>query len=145
MPPAKKQKYLTKKTKFGGQEITLYSLDGLTWSTRPNELQAIMDRHANERILLEAGKEDSEEAEDSKAKKDEEEEDDDLAELSSLGLGVIPLRPRSDEDEEEKKVAPAKLAKTKVKLSKPEKKIAKAAKPAKKKVKSIKVKKKKSR
>lgn len=44
----KKGNFLTKKVPFGGKEMTLYSIDGVTWSTRPDELQSIIERHSNE-------------------------------------------------------------------------------------------------
>lgn len=52
MSDAKKTKYLTKSSRFGTQTITLYSIDGVTWSTRKEELQAIIDRHEAERVTF---------------------------------------------------------------------------------------------
>lgn len=46
---AKKHTYHARETDFGGQKITLYSIDGLTWSTRKEELAEIMERHEYER------------------------------------------------------------------------------------------------
>jgi hypothetical protein len=43
-------KYLSKKIRFGKQELILYSLDGLTWSSRRSELAAIKERHAQEKV-----------------------------------------------------------------------------------------------
>lgn len=45
----KKSKYHTKTVKFGTKELILYSLDGVTWSTRKTELLAIKERHDTER------------------------------------------------------------------------------------------------
>ena len=52
MTEKKKGKFLHKTTRFGTKELTLYSLDGVTWSTRKDELQAILDRHEAERLKL---------------------------------------------------------------------------------------------
>jgi hypothetical protein len=48
----KKIKYLTKIQKFAGQEVTLYSIDGATWSTRREELGEILERHERERVTF---------------------------------------------------------------------------------------------
>lgn len=40
-----KSSLLKKKVSFGGSEVTLYSIDGTTWSSRADELQEIIDRH----------------------------------------------------------------------------------------------------
>jgi hypothetical protein len=42
------KKLLTKKVPFQGKQLTMYSIDGITWSTRSEELQAILDRHSRE-------------------------------------------------------------------------------------------------
>ncbi|RIL00008.1 MAG: hypothetical protein DCC75_14115 [Proteobacteria bacterium] len=52
MNEAKRAKYLTKTVKFNGKEMTLYSLDGATWSTRRNELITIKERQEAQRISL---------------------------------------------------------------------------------------------
>lgn len=39
---------ITKKVKFQNKELTLYSLDGVTWSSRVDELRTIQDRHNTE-------------------------------------------------------------------------------------------------
>lgn len=46
----KRVKYLTKVVKFGKESLTLYSLDGNTWSSRRQELTEIMNRHEQERL-----------------------------------------------------------------------------------------------
>lgn len=46
---SKKLDYHTRETSFGGEKIVLYSLDGVTWSTRKEELAEIMERHEYER------------------------------------------------------------------------------------------------
>lgn len=104
MSAAKKSKYLTKTTKFGGQTITLYSIDGLTWSTRPQELQTIMDRHANERILLDPAKEEDKDTDNDDEEKDKkeadlgDEEDDDLVGFEDLAAALSPIKKIIDED-----------------------------------------------
>jgi hypothetical protein len=42
------KKLLTKKVPFQGKFLTMYSIDGITWSTRSDELQSILDRHSRE-------------------------------------------------------------------------------------------------
>ena len=39
---------LTKRVKFQGKDLILYSLDGVTWSSRSDELNMIHERHTNE-------------------------------------------------------------------------------------------------
>jgi hypothetical protein len=41
----KKTKYLSKSVVLGAKTITLFSIDGTTWSSRKDELQAIIERH----------------------------------------------------------------------------------------------------
>jgi len=40
-----KPKYLTKTVSFGTTKLTLFSIDGTTWSSRKEELHVIQDRH----------------------------------------------------------------------------------------------------
>ena len=47
-----KVKYIKKIVKFGNQELTLWSIDGTTWSTRRSELAAIKERQESQRITL---------------------------------------------------------------------------------------------
>ena len=47
---SQKQKILTKTTKFGSSTVTLYSLDGATWSSRKDELPIIMERHEAQKV-----------------------------------------------------------------------------------------------
>ena len=76
----KKGKYLTKVVKFGKENLTLYSLDGNTWSSRRQELTDIANRHEQERLKsiqamgegIEAEK--GAEAEEEKEEKEEKEE-----------------------------------------------------------------------
>jgi len=48
-----KSQFLTKTSVFGGKKIVMYSIDGLIWSTRKEELSIIKDRLDNQRITLE--------------------------------------------------------------------------------------------
>ena len=52
MKTKKKGDFFTKVVKFGAKSLTLYSLDGNTWSTRCAELKGIMERHEAERQKL---------------------------------------------------------------------------------------------
>jgi hypothetical protein len=45
----KKSKYLSKTISYAGKRMTLFSLDGDTWSSRPEELETIMARHEQEK------------------------------------------------------------------------------------------------
>jgi hypothetical protein len=48
----KKSNFLKREVKFGGKTVILYSIDGNTWSTRKDELQAIIDRHEAEKVTF---------------------------------------------------------------------------------------------
>jgi hypothetical protein len=52
---AKKAKYISKKVRFGSKEFTMWSIDGVTWSTRKEELMLIAERHEAERLKLMQG------------------------------------------------------------------------------------------
>ncbi len=52
MKKSKKSEFITKKVKFGKQDLMLFSLDGVTWSTRKDELLIIKERHEAERNNL---------------------------------------------------------------------------------------------
>ncbi len=54
-----KQKYLSKIVLFNGQKMTLYSLDGQTWSSKKIELSEIQERREQQRLAL-AGKKEEE-------------------------------------------------------------------------------------
>lgn len=49
---AKKSEYMQKAVVFGGKKLVLFSLDGVTWSSRKDELRAIMERHEQEKITI---------------------------------------------------------------------------------------------
>jgi hypothetical protein len=42
--------YIRKIVKFGEKELELFSIDGLTWSSRPEELHLIQERRENSRV-----------------------------------------------------------------------------------------------
>jgi hypothetical protein len=52
MNDPKKIKYLTKKVRFNGKDMTLYSVDGCTWSSRRDELTQIIERHESEKLTF---------------------------------------------------------------------------------------------
>lgn len=52
---SKKAKYISKKVRFGAKEFTMWSIDGVTWSTRKEELTQIAERHEAERLKLMQG------------------------------------------------------------------------------------------
>jgi len=52
MSQKRKGAYLTKETRFGGTKVILYSLDGVTWSSRKDELHVIAERHEKEKITF---------------------------------------------------------------------------------------------
>jgi hypothetical protein len=58
---AKKGQFMTKTTSFGGKKVVMYSIDGLVWSTRKDELAGIKHRLDNQKVTLDlAAKEDEE-------------------------------------------------------------------------------------
>lgn len=100
MSDAKKLKYLTKTVHFGSSTVTLYSIDGFTWSSKKHELTVIKERLENQRVTL--GEIKSEDGEDEKAKPEKDDEpvvtssDDDELETPKKGAAKD-----DDEDEEE--------------------------------------------
>ena len=90
MSDAKKLKYLTKTVRFGPNTVTLYSIDGLTWSSKKQELAVIKDRLENQRVTLGEIKSEDGEEEKSKPEKDDEpvvtsSDDDDEPEITKKG------------------------------------------------------------
>ena len=49
---AEKKDYMTKTVTLAGKTVTLYSLDGNTWSSRAQELTEIQERHANQKVTF---------------------------------------------------------------------------------------------
>ncbi len=119
----KKPKYLTKVVKFGKENLTLYSLDGNTWSSRRQELTDIANRHEQERLKSiqamgenaerekeEGPPEEEEENESSKEKEDEIDTDVDLddEELGELDEEDAELLEEVDEAPKKKGAAKGK-------------------------------------
>lgn len=59
MAEGKKLKYLSKTVRFQGKEISLYSIDGVTWSTRRQELSQIKERQEAAKVSFAAIKEEN--------------------------------------------------------------------------------------
>lgn len=59
MADSKKIKYLTKTVTFGGSTLTLFSIDGSTWSTRKQELLEIKERQERDKVSFAAIKEEN--------------------------------------------------------------------------------------
>jgi hypothetical protein len=122
----KKAKYLSKSVKFAGKTVTMYSLDGATWSTRKEELHLILERQEQERasfnqLLGEAkAKEEGEES-------PEAETDYERAAPEIEDEAILPI-----EDEESQRASKKTAAKAAAKSAKPGKKTEapKKAKPA---------------
>ena len=74
MSEAAKIKYITKTVRFGGKELTLYSIDGTTWSTRRSELMSVKERHEAQRVTMNDIKGISSEEESNEGKEEKEEE-----------------------------------------------------------------------
>jgi hypothetical protein len=47
---SQKPKFQSKSVLFGGKPLTLFSIDGITWSTRKDELAAIHERHEAQKV-----------------------------------------------------------------------------------------------
>ena len=70
------QQYLSKKVKVNGQFVTLYSLNGLTWLSSPEDLQNTMERLDSSRVTFndqkgEKNEKDAKDAKDEKGDKGE--------------------------------------------------------------------------
>lgn len=50
------QKYISKKVMINGQFVTLYSVNGQTWLSSPEDIPALMERLENARVTLNAAK-----------------------------------------------------------------------------------------
>ena len=66
------QQYLSKKVKVNGQFVTLYSLNGLTWLSSPEDLQNTMERLDSSRVTFndQKGEKNEKDAKDAKDAKD---------------------------------------------------------------------------
>ena len=130
----KKSEYVQKTVTFGGKKLVLFSLDGITWSSRKDELRAIMERHEQEKITIndirgvaeetKDEKEQEEEGADDKAHDILEQEEDD--EARTAGKKGRKLRLVADEEleyDEEDDVRP--VRKTRIESESKEGKAAK--------------------
>lgn len=59
MADSKKIKYLSKTVNFGGKTLTLFSVDGTTWSSRKQELLEIKERQERDKVSFAAIKEEN--------------------------------------------------------------------------------------
>lgn len=91
----KKSKYLTKTVKFGDKQFTLFSLDGVTWSSRRDELHMILERQEQERKSFNQiiGEQPAEKSADGEQKPTEEEEDPNLIEAEDDEILPITTEP----------------------------------------------------
>lgn len=110
MGQKKKNEFLSKVVKFGTKSVTLFSLDGNTWSTRKAELQGILDRHEAERQKLlqnmgEAKAVEESEKVASKPSDDEEETSDDAPIIVGDDADVNLVSDEGEELDEEQPVA----------------------------------------
>lgn len=109
---SQKSKYLTKVVKFGNKSLTLYSLDGLTWSSRRAELQAIKERQEANRVTFAEIKGETQEAED---KEESEEKEEGAVELkvSDEEEGTATKKGKAKPTKDAARVVPPKNVKTK--------------------------------
>lgn len=70
----KKAKYLSKIVTFGGKKITLFSIDGTTWSSKKDELHEIQERQERQRLALQGLKPEEDPKEEPEEEKEEERE-----------------------------------------------------------------------
>lgn len=125
----KKAKYLSKIVTFGGKKITLFSIDGTTWSSKKDELHEIQERQERQRLALQGLKPE----EDPKEAAPEEEEEEKEVEIDA----DVPLDDEEDDDddemipEEDEDDAPKPKGQKSAKKSPPPKKLKPIKKPAK--------------
>jgi hypothetical protein len=82
---AKKGQFMTKTTSFGGKKVVLYSIDGLIWSTRKEELAIIKHRLDTQKVTLDLAPKE-EEGKDSTESKQEETQQEDELELAPIEI-----------------------------------------------------------
>lgn len=112
--PEKKSRYQIKTVKYGGKEFILYSLDGVTWSSKKNELEEIKERHEKQRqMLMEDTKEFIKKERETEAKVEEEEDlDEEDQPVRSRTKAIkeevedLDLREEGDSQEEDESPAP---------------------------------------
>ena len=111
---SKKPKYHEKTVSFGGQALKLYSLDGVTWSSKKEELHHIHERHEKQRLALQGLKpEEDESKEESLEALKEDESDDEEAEEEAPRVKV-----KKDKKQATKKPVTKKIEKKPAKKSK---------------------------
>lgn len=120
----KKVKFLSKSVQLGAKTITLFSIDGNTWSSRKDELQAIIERHEAQKASFGKLKAAQSEGEDGKA--EEAPEDDDKPVVAGSDEDEA-----ADEDSAPKDKSPKVKAKPNSKLSAKESKKSEPKKPSK--------------
>jgi hypothetical protein len=106
---SKKPKYYEKTVSFGGQSLKLYSLDGVTWSSKKEELHQIQERHEKQRLALQGlrpeeddSKESKEESLDAMAE-DESEEDEEESPFTMKSAQKRRATPKKEAKAPEKK------------------------------------------
>jgi len=82
---AKKGQFMTKTTSFGGKKVVLYSIDGLIWSTRKEELAIIKHRLDTQKVTLDLSPKEEEGKESEETKQEEDMAQDDI-ELAPIEL-----------------------------------------------------------
>jgi hypothetical protein len=86
-------KYISKRVMINGQYVTLYSVNGQTWLSSPEDIPALMDRLDNARITLNTGE--------------------------KVAEGEPTAAPAKSEPVEEEKAAPQKVLQTKYRMKGP--------------------------
>lgn len=93
---AKKSQFMTKTTSFGGKKVVMFSIDGLVWSTRKEELAGIKNRLDNQKVTLDLTPKE-EEGKSSEEEKTEEKDIDDGLDLPVIDTDedTVPARSKS--------------------------------------------------
>lgn len=116
MNTKKKVKYISKTVAFQGKQISLFSIDGITWSTRKQELMEIKERQERDKVSFAAIKEENGETKvvpkpATGASNDEEEEGEEGYEAGAESEGEeTEAVAEVDENDEDSKRAPRKKA-----------------------------------
>jgi hypothetical protein len=121
---AKKSQFMTKTTSFGGKKVVMFSIDGLVWSTRKDELAGIKNRLDNQKVTLELAPKE-EEGKSSEEEKSEEKEIDDGLDIPVIDTDddiEVPVKSKSaagaKASQKAKPTVKAKAVTQKVKASK---------------------------
>lgn len=121
----KKGQFMTKTTSFGGKKVVMYSIDGLIWSTRKDELAGIKTRLDNQKVTLDlTAKEDGEKSPETEQSENKSVVAGDEIDLAADKSDKAPNKSRSKKSNQKiKQVAKGRAAKVKAaKLSKSAKK-----------------------